>query len=625
MRLLSPDKIIRYRSNSTTRMTTTKSYDKLNRLGAISSQPAAAGASLVSFNYAYNDANQRTRVNLEDGSFWIYEYDKLGQVTSGKRYWNDWTPVAGQQLEYGFDDIGNRTSTKAGGDAGGAGLRAANYSANSLNQYTTRDVPGAADVLGVAHASATVTVNGQSPYRRGEYFRQELSLNNASAALWESVTNIASLTGTNQTNSGNVFLPKTAETYTYDADGNLTSDGRWTNKWDGENRLVDITSLSSGPNGSLKSLQFAYDSRGRRYSKIVSNWTGSAWTRALHEIHLYDGWNLLGVLNGTNQAIVKSFLWGLDLSGSMQGAGGVGGLIAFTSWQSPAGTYFVAYDGNGNVMAVVDGSSGSLSARYEYDPFGQTIRASGIAATLNSARFSSKPIDDETDLAYYGYRYLNPSAGRWLSRDPIGEAGGSDIYPFLNNSGPQHLDLLGLIVYNIQETIDASVRELGSDVPAATQDQTQFSMPPTTLCGFLLFGNKHVLLDQRVDIITAYIDDKAKASLMSPGITVGAHEQAHVDTYKKAWKDIENAVNTYGQMCFCGPTCKMLRDDMMQKSEEIGLSWANYANKAIDYRDYPPMYKEEARTKYQDAYNAYAAEYGQYIKLRDEFNSKCKK
>jgi len=48
MRLQSPDKIIRYRSNSTTRMTTTKSYDKLNRLGAISSQPAAAGTSLVS-------------------------------------------------------------------------------------------------------------------------------------------------------------------------------------------------------------------------------------------------------------------------------------------------------------------------------------------------------------------------------------------------------------------------------------------------------------------------------------------------------------------------------------------------------------------------------------------------
>ncbi len=67
-----------------------------------------------------------------------------------------------------------------------------------------------------------------------------------------------------------------------------------------------------------------------------------------------------------NQTIVKSFLCGLNLSGSLQGAGGVGGLIVFASRQSPVGTHFVAYDGNGNVMALVHDSSGSLSACYEY-------------------------------------------------------------------------------------------------------------------------------------------------------------------------------------------------------------------------------------------------------------------
>jgi hypothetical protein len=45
-----------------------------------------------------------------------------------------------------------------------------------LNQYTQRDVPGAADIIGIAHASATVTVNGSSPYRKGEYFWKELSI-----------------------------------------------------------------------------------------------------------------------------------------------------------------------------------------------------------------------------------------------------------------------------------------------------------------------------------------------------------------------------------------------------------------------------------------------------------------
>jgi uncharacterized protein RhaS with RHS repeats len=53
---------------------------------------------------------------LQDGSFLFYEYDSLGQLSLGKKYWSNGTPILGQQLEYTYDDIGNRTSTKAGGD-----------------------------------------------------------------------------------------------------------------------------------------------------------------------------------------------------------------------------------------------------------------------------------------------------------------------------------------------------------------------------------------------------------------------------------------------------------------------------------------------------------------------------
>src|SRR5438445_5664932 len=87
------------------------------------------------FSYTYNSANQRTSVTNADNSRWVYQYDSLGQVTSGRKVWADGTPVAGAQFEYGFDDIGNRTSTKAGGDQSGAGLRPASYAANLRNQY----------------------------------------------------------------------------------------------------------------------------------------------------------------------------------------------------------------------------------------------------------------------------------------------------------------------------------------------------------------------------------------------------------------------------------------------------------------------------------------------------------
>jgi YD repeat-containing protein len=116
---------ITFRTNTTTRMTTTKSYDFLNRLTSISTVGTSSTSSPTSFAYAYNHANQRTRSTLADGSYWLYEYDSLGQVRSGKKYWSDGTPVAGQQFEYAFDHIGNRTQTKAGGDDSGAGLRPA--------------------------------------------------------------------------------------------------------------------------------------------------------------------------------------------------------------------------------------------------------------------------------------------------------------------------------------------------------------------------------------------------------------------------------------------------------------------------------------------------------------------
>src|SRR5947208_4086785 len=161
-------------------MATTKQYGYLYRLLSISSSPSSSSSLPTSYAYGYNEANQRRRVALNDGSFWIYQYDALGQVTSGKKYFGDNTPVPGQQFEYGFDDIGNRTSTKAGGDESGAGLRSAAYSANNLNQYSNRDVPGGFDVLGVALATNAVTVNSLSTYRHGEYFRKDLSVVNTS-------------------------------------------------------------------------------------------------------------------------------------------------------------------------------------------------------------------------------------------------------------------------------------------------------------------------------------------------------------------------------------------------------------------------------------------------------------
>src|SRR5271157_750072 len=421
-----------YQQSGTTRMTTSKQYDYLNRLSSVSSTPSN------SFAYQYNAANQRNLARLADGSYWRYGYDALGQVTSGNKYWVDETPVAGQQFDYTFDTIGNRTQTQAGGDQNGANLRVANYTNNSLNQITSRGVPGDVDVMGLGIATNSVTVNGQTAYRKVEYFRQQLAVNNTSAAMWTNITVTES--GSNVT--GKAYVARTPENYTYDADGNLLSDGRWTYAWDAENRLINLTSLSGAPAGSQLQLAFAYDYQGRRTQKIVSTNNGGGYVGEYTNNYAYDGWNLIGEL-APNGSLIRGYVWGTDLSGSMQGAGGVGGLIEVSYYGAAPANCFVAFDGNGNVSALVNAADGSVPAQYDYGPFGEVIRATGPMAKLNPFRFSTKYQDDESDLVYYGYRYYNASTGRWLSRDPIVEYGGLNIYTFIGNDAVNNLDLFG--------------------------------------------------------------------------------------------------------------------------------------------------------------------------------------
>src|SRR5437667_4113311 len=101
-----------------------------------------------------------------------------------------------------------------------------------------------------------------------------------------------------------------------DLDGNLTNDGRWTYTWDGENRLMNMTSLSSAPAASKFKLDFAYDYVGRRIQKIVSTWNGSAYVAQFETRFVYDGWNLLAEYHfvaPSTLVLMRTYIWGLDL------------------------------------------------------------------------------------------------------------------------------------------------------------------------------------------------------------------------------------------------------------------------------------------------------------------------
>jgi RHS repeat-associated protein len=120
----------------------------------------------------------------------------------------------------------------------------------------------------------------------------------------------------------------------------------------------------------------------------------------------------------------------------------VGGLLAVNDTAN--GVHFAAYDGNGNVTALVKAADGTISAQYKYGPFAESIRVTGIMGSTNPIRFSCKYTDDESDFLYYGHRYYNPSTGRWPNRDPIAERGGWNVYSFVGNSSPNYIDEFGL-------------------------------------------------------------------------------------------------------------------------------------------------------------------------------------
>jgi RHS repeat-associated protein len=178
--------------------------------------------------------------------------------------------------------------------------------------------------------------------------------------------------------------------------------------------------------------------------------------------YLYDGWNMIAEVDANNgNATLRTYVWGTDLSGSRTGAGGVGGLLWVNNAQSglPMGIQFAAYDGNGNVAGLFAASDGSSTARYEYGPFGEPIRMTGTLAKANPVRWSTKVTDDEGGLVYYGYRYYNPSTGRWPNRDPINELGfkvlteryepinwneEKNLYCLIGNDPLNRYDLFGL-------------------------------------------------------------------------------------------------------------------------------------------------------------------------------------
>ena len=220
----------------------------------------------------------------------------------------------------------------------------------------------------------------------------------------------------------------------HDADGNMTNDGVFTYTYDSASRLTSVSS-----NGLIL-VTNQYDHKGRRVRKT---------TPTSETTFLYDVWNLIYEREIVGTITNETFYyWGKDISGTLQGAVGIGGLL----YLKRNGTIYVPhYDAYGNVVRYTD-TAGNIVAAYVYGAFGNILSASGSLANKFRPLFSTKYLDIETGLYYYGFRFYSPPLMRWLNRDPIGEVDCPNLYCSFVNSPVFITDPLGKTVFVIADS-----------------------------------------------------------------------------------------------------------------------------------------------------------------------------
>lgn len=448
---------------------TLQTFDKVGQL--VRSQFADGSAS----NYSYDlVGNLLTAANVSTTLSYLYDArNQVTQVTDA---------VLGKTIRYSYDNRGNRATLTAPDGR----VQRYSYDANDnpaslvdLNNVTTSFAFDAAERLtaiapaagqpgvrttlaydrasrltkltNASPAAATFTDSAYSYDKVGSLLASTTTGASAFAGLlgkasysYDSIYRLTGVTLPNAAaqsygydNSGNRTQVTTSGTtsssfydesdrltyggatqYTYDVQGNLgsrTIGGQTTSYvWNKQNQLARID-YADGTHSS-----YSYDAFGRRSSKTLRNGTTVR--------YLYDGANILQEYDNAGKLVASyTHTLGVDHPISMTRGG--------------RNSYYV-YDRLGSVIGLTDGA-GTVKASYVYDAWGN-LTGGNAGGLENPYRYTGREYDSESGLYYYRARYYDPQAGRFISQDPTGIAGGINQYGYVAGNPVNAVDFSGL-------------------------------------------------------------------------------------------------------------------------------------------------------------------------------------
>jgi len=389
---------------------TQATYDAGNRLTEL------LDTSTGSLSWGYDDLNRVTQAVTPQGTVG-YSYDGASRRIG-------MTPASQAAVVYQYDDANRLLSITQGTEVVQLGYDDANRRTNLTlpnGVFVTYGYDNANQLTGLVYTQGNGTKLGDLTYgydmdghivaQGGSWGFDQLSASTAQVSAFDENNRQTSFDGT---------------TLSYDANGNLTSDGTNNFVWNARNQLTQVLQ------GGSSQLTFAYDALGRRVSKAVG---ASAPMQ-----YLYDGDNAVQEAQG---AAVNPVLSGLGVD-----------------------EHFARNDVTGRIYFLSDilrstigltGGAGELKQRYSYDPYGNMTQTDTSTGFTNPYQYTGREADTSA-LYYYRARYYSPGMGRFISEDPAGFAGGQfNFYAYANNNPVIFLDPYGLWTIQLGLSLSGSL------------------------------------------------------------------------------------------------------------------------------------------------------------------------